>query len=252
MWSKNLVKYIQSLHQKKQRDAEECFLAEGPKVVEELALSGRFAIKGVYGTSTYWNTTSVNWQQVGVESIEVPDHELQRISTLQTPNQVLAVFSYAKQPPLPTTFDNWVLALDDIRDPGNLGTLIRLADWFGIKQVICSEHTVDCYNPKVVQATMGSFARVECVYTDLAAWLGTLADTPIWTTVIDGPPLAEAQAGAQGILVVGNESHGISSEVSAKGTHSITIPRYGGAESLNAAVATGIVLGYIRGIHQRH
>ena len=249
MLSKNLIKYIQSLHQKKQRDAEQCFLVEGPKVVEELATSNRFALKAVYGTADYLANTVAIWQQRGVEATEILDHELERISTLQTPNQVLAIFSYAKTSYPPQSLDNWVLALDDIRDPGNLGTLIRIADWFGIKQMICSEHTADCYNPKVVQATMGSLARIECVYTDLAAWLGTLKQTPIWMTVLGGSALAETQADARGVLVVGNESHGISNEVIALGTNQITIPRLGGAESLNAAVATGIVLGYIRGIH---
>jgi TrmH family RNA methyltransferase len=249
MLSKNLIKYIQSLHQKKQRDAEQCFLVEGPKVVEELLLSDHFPLKALYGTASYLSEASELLDRVGVSGTEIKAHELERISTLQSPNQVLAIFSYATPFTAPTQLTNWVLALDDIRDPGNLGTLIRIADWFGITQLVCSSHSADCYNPKVVQATMGSLARVECVYTDLPRWLGTLKDTPVWMTVLGGSPLAGTSSSPAGVLVVGNESHGISQEVLAYGSHRITIPHFGGAESLNAAVATGIVLGYVRGVH---
>lgn len=248
MLSKNFIKYIQSLHQKKQRDAQRLFLAEGPKVVAEFLTSGRFQVAQLIATESWLQlpSTQAAWlDHVPVETAE--PFELEKISLLQTPNEVIGVFRYADDEPI-SAGTGWTLALDDIRDPGNLGTLIRLADWFGLAQVICSEHTADCYNPKAVQASMGSLARVACSYIDLPSWLEVQSSTARWAMVLDGERLGGLSVPTDGVLVVGSESHGISAAVRAACSQDITIPRYGQAESLNAGVAAAIALGYIRGV----
>ncbi len=239
MLSKNEVKYIQSLYHKKQRQQEGLFITEGPKLVNEL-LPSDFTIKTIYATEQWQATNTVKSVQV----ITITEQELARISNLQKPNQVLAVV----QQSLPNTKPNFStglsLALDGIQDPGNLGTIIRIADWFGITQIICSLDTVELYNPKVIQSTMGSFLRTQLWYQDLATTL-TTANVPVFGALLDGQSIYQIQKPTAGILVIGSEGNGISKDVLSLISHPVTIPRIGGAESLNAAVATGIIVSHL-------
>lgn len=239
MLSKNEVKYIQSLYHKKQRQQEGLFIAEGPKLITEL-LASDFTIKTIYATEQFLVNNSVKHPAVTT----ITEQELARISNLQTPNQVLAVV----QQPLPNTAPDFssglCLALDGIQDPGNLGTIIRIADWFGIKQIICSLDTVELYNPKVIQSTMGSFLRTKLWYQDLATTL-TNANVPVFGALLDGQSIYQTTKPTAGILVIGSEGNGISSQVLPHISHPVTIPRIGGAESLNAAVATGIIVSHL-------
>lgn len=236
MLSKNELKYIQSLCQKKQRLAEGLFLAEGVKLVNELLLAG-FPVHHVYATP--------EWEAPIPELplTRVTEEELARMSTLQTPNQVLAVARQRVPHGTPTWKGQLTLVLDGIQDPGNMGTLIRIADWFGITQIVASEDTVELYNPKVIQSTMGSFLRINCWYGNLGNMLSQ-ADVPIYGALLNGANLYETGRVTEGALVIGNESKGIREQVLPLIQHAVTIPRIGQAESLNAAVATGILLSH--------
>jgi TrmH family RNA methyltransferase len=238
MLSKNEVKYIQSLYHKKTREAEGVFIVEGPKMVRELAHSA-YTIRKLYATDEWINVTGVN-----TEAVTVTIEELQRISGLQTANQVVAVVEQQKLNDLPVLKGQLTLVLDDIQDPGNLGTIIRIADWFGIKQLIASDNSVELYNPKVIQSTMGSFVRVKVWYKDIALVLQN-AGIPVYGALLNGKSVFEMTGVEEGLLVIGNESKGISDAVKKCITDPVTIPRLGGAESLNAAVATGIILSHI-------
>jgi len=235
MLSKKVIKDIESLHQKKFRDETGLFLAEGPKVVEELLHLVPDQILQVYALA--------DWAagKEGVEVISEPD--LQRLSTMKTPNQVVAVLRQftSKEPDA-----SFVLYLDAIQDPGNLGTIIRTADWFGVKHVVCSTGCADVYNPKVVQATMASIARVNVFYDREESWLQQ-QQVPVYAASLHGESLSAFEKISTGVLVIGNESKGIRKEFLDKATHRITIPRRGEAESLNAAVATGILLSHLIG-----
>ena len=238
MVSKNEVKYIQSLYQKKNRIEEQVFVAEGPKLVEEL-LQSRFAVQAVYATAA--------WLQANGPlemAREVSAAELARISNLQTPNQVLALVKQPPPQPPPPFAGRLTLALDGLQDPGNLGTIIRIADWFGITQVIAGDDTVDLYNPKVVQSTMGSIIRVQVWYQPLLPLLQQ-APVPVYGTLLNGRPVQQYAGLKEGLLVIGNESKGIREPLLPYIQHAVTIPRIGNAESLNAAVATGIVLSHL-------
>jgi RNA methyltransferase, TrmH family len=238
MISKNEAKYIQSLFHKKTREAEGVFVVEGPKLLEEVLASG-YVTRKVYATG--------EWVQPVAKSIDlvnVSEDELQRISGLQTAHEVLAVVEQKKNDTVPVFKGKLSIALDNIQDPGNLGTIIRIADWFGVKQVIASNGTVELYNPKVIQSTMGSFVRVEMWYDDIAETLKN-AGVPVYGALLNGRNVLEMKKINEGVLVIGNESKGLSDEVKRLITEPITIPRFGGAESLNAAVATGIILSHI-------
>ena len=245
MYSKTTVKYLQSLQQKKARDADAVFVAEGPKLVEELLLQNIFEPIAIYA-EPQWTT------QVG-ESIlnrckdkhfEVKDFELQKLSALVTPNKVVAIFKQ-KLPNLnPNVQGKFTLALDDIQDPGNLGTIIRTADWFGVDNIICSMQTADAYNAKVVQSTMASLGRVNVLYTDLQQFL-LIQKVPILAATLGGRSLSLLPKIGEGILLIGNESKGVSQPLAKLAAHQITIDRIGAAESLNAAVATGILLHHL-------
>jgi len=244
MLSKSEVKYIQTLFQKKFRDAENSYLIEGPKIVDEALNSSEVAVKKVFGLAEWVSQNELRYP--GVEMIIVADHELKKISQLKTPNQVVALVekTQAKAPPRPA--DHLVLVLDGIRDPGNLGTIIRIADWFGIPEIICSEDCADAFNGKVVQASMGSIFRVALHYEDLPTWIKRQQNIPVYGAVLDGTPLKKTGAIENGLLVIGNESQGIRPEVAALLTHKITIERKGQAESLNAAIAAGILLSHVK------
>ena len=240
MITKNQVKYIQSLGQKKWRDAENCFIAEGHKLVNELVDAKNCRIIQVYALKEW-----IDHARTNVEVIEVSIDELQKISQLTTPNQVLAIAEKIKWENDPVVIGNVSLALDKIQDPGNMGTIIRLADWFGIKNIFCHIDCADVYNAKVVQASMGSITRVRVEYLDLVSFLGSNKDIRIYSTVLDGRDITKMEKINEGIIVIGNESKGISNDILGLSDFQISIPKKGGAESLNAAVATGIILSHL-------
>ena len=238
MVGKSQIKFIKSLQQKKYRNQHGMFLVEGLKTVQEL-LDSNFEPHKLYTT----DAALIQADQVGIELIS--EAELKKISNLKTPNKVLAIFKFPDIKPIDDR--EWILALDDIRDPGNLGTIIRLCDWFGIQHLVCSENTVDCFNPKVLQATMGSIARVNIVYTDLLQFITDFKGL-VYGTFMDGEPVYTIKLPQKGILVMGNEANGISNEIKNKVDKKISIPQFGGkqTESLNVATAAAIFLNEIR------
>ena len=246
MLSKSYTKYIQSLHLKKFRDIEDAFIAEGSKVVMDLLNSSKIICVHILAKQDWMreNEHAIRKHYAGpLEVIE--DFELEKISALNTPNQVLGVFKKIKQNEI-SPKGKITLVLDTIQDPGNLGTIIRIADWFGVKAIICSESSVDLYNPKVVQSTMGSLGRVEVLYTNLHNWLLLNQSIPIYAAALNGKNINELHGMQEGIILIGNESKGISEELMQMANELITIPKIGFAESLNAAVATGIILSHLR------
>ncbi|MDN3724527.1 RNA methyltransferase [Aequorivita sp. SDUM287046] len=237
MLSKSQTKLITSLQQKKYREETGLFVAEGPKVIHEL-LDGGLALHLLFST--------VGFEITHKNNLQVTEAELKKLSFLKTANTAVAVFEIPKIKLLRD--EGLIIALDAVRDPGNLGTIIRLCDWFGVKQIICSEDTADCYNPKVVQATMGSLARVQVHYLSLMEYLSR-TNLPIFGGAMNGKNVYSEKLPATGILVMGNEANGISEEIIQKITHKITIPRYGNiqkTESLNVATATAILLSEFR------
>lgn len=234
MVSKNQIKLINSLQQKKYRKLHNLFIAEGKKVIQEL-LDAQFSLAYLFVTKTDL------FDKKHAETL-ILDSELKKISALTSANDCLAVFEIKEYSS--STNSGLELALDNIKDPGNMGTIIRLCDWFGISKIVCSEETVDMYNPKAVQATMGSLARVQVEYTNLAAYLKA-TDKEIFGTFMDGENIYKKQLPSNGILVMGNEANGISSEIENLITQKIAIPRFGNlqqTESLNVATATAIFL----------
>ena len=243
MLTKTYTKYIQSLHHKKSRDSDNCFIAEGPKIVAEFLASSTVKIQQLLALPAWIKTHQQDCN--GVELVEMDEKDLEKISQLSTPNQVLAVIKKFDTPTDIQTKGVVTLVLDTIQDPGNLGTIIRIADWFGIQQIVCSPDCADMYNPKVVQSTMGSIARVTLFYTDLASWLEDQKDVFIYAAALEGQNVSAMKAITEGLIVIGNESKGIRSAILDLVDIKITIPRKGTAESLNAAVATGIILSHI-------
>ncbi|MEG1025911.1 MAG: RNA methyltransferase [Flavobacterium sp.] len=235
MVTKNQIKLISGLHQKKQRFVNQLFFAEGVKVIQEL-LQSNFELEHLY-------TTLNDFQEVQTSKRTlINDQELKKISALTTPNSCLAVFKMPVENEINSA--GLILALDDIRDPGNLGTILRLCDWFGIKQIVCSKETVDIYNPKVVQATMGSITRVNVNYVDLKTYLSQ-TKLPVFGTFMDGETIYKKNLPENGIIIMGNEANGISAEIEKTVTTRLTIPRFGElqkTESLNVATATAIIL----------
>jgi TrmH family RNA methyltransferase len=243
MITKNQVKYIQSLGQKKSRDIENRFIAEGPKLVNELLIAENCRIVQLLALKD-WMDENPNAGN-NTEVIEISDSELEKISQLTTPNQVLAVIEKIQWKNDPEIKGNVSLALDTIQDPGNMGTIIRLADWFGIKNIFCSTDCADVYSPKVVQSSMGSISRVRVEYTDILSWLTENNDVCIYAAVLNGRDITKMEKISEGIIVIGNESKGINTEMLRLANVQITIPGKGKAESLNAAVATGIILSHL-------
>ncbi len=235
---KSQIKFIKSLQQKKNRAEQKLFVAEGSKMVLELYRSNLVPYK-IYVSGPVLEGVDGSFLE------RVTASELKQMSSLKTPNQVLGVFY--KPTSIDVDFADWIVALDDVRDPGNLGTIIRLCDWFGIKHLLCSPHTVDCYNPKVLQATMGSIARVNIIYADLRVLLQN-KDIPVFGSFMDGNPVYSENLPTSGILVMGNEANGISPEIEKLVTKRIGIPQYASktSESLNVATASAILLNEIR------
>ena len=242
MVSRSQLKYIQSLGQKKYRDEAGVFVAEGPKLVKELIQSKNVEVVQIFALNE-WVERNVDLL-TSVTVATISETELERISQLKTPNNVLAIAKKfeANEPGIKERVS---LVLDTIQDPGNLGTIIRIADWFGISQIICSDDCADMYNSKVVQATMGSIARVNVFYTDLAVWLKLRSDIRIYAAMLDGKDVTKMSAIREGLIIIGNESVGIDQELLQFANEKISIPRKGSAESLNAAVATGIILSHL-------
>ncbi len=244
MISKNQVKYIQSLGQKKSRDAENKFVAEGPKIVNELLEAKNCPGLQVFALKEW---IQLNPAAAGpVELIEVSEDELKKISQLVTPNQVLAVAEKIKWDDEVVIKGTISLALDAIRDPGNIGTIIRVADWFGVKNIFCSNDCADVYNPKVVQAAMGSITRVRVEYVELNSWLTKNSnEVSTYAAVLNGRDITKMERLNEGVIVIGNESKGINEEILKHVNVHVTVPGKGKAESLNAAVATGIILSHL-------
>ncbi|MEL1243714.1 RNA methyltransferase [Flavobacterium sp. DGU11] len=239
MVSKNQIKTITGLQQKKYRKQHKLFFAEGIKVVQEL-LNSNFELHQLFTTGEIFNGIPKD------KIILITEAELKKISALATPNACLALFVIPEEKPVPE--NGLIVALDAIRDPGNLGTIIRLCDWFGIGHLVCSENCVDVYNPKVVQATMGSITRVNVVYTDLPSYIGKTS-LPVFGTFMDGATIYSETLPENGVIVMGNEANGISPEIEALVTNKIAIPRFGNlqlTESLNVATAAAITLSEFR------
>jgi RNA methyltransferase, TrmH family len=237
MVTKNQIKTIISLQQKKFRNLEKLFVAEGEKVIREL-IDSDFELESLFCTDLIFND---------IKSVaSISESDLKKISALSTPNNCLAVFKI----PTPKKIDSngLILVLDNIRDPGNLGTIIRLCDWFGVTNLVCSLETADCYNPKVVQASMGSLSRVNINYIDLQDFISK-SDLLIYGTFMDGENVYQANLSQNGIIIMGNEANGISTELEKLVTHKIAVPRFGTlqkTESLNVAMATGLILSEFR------
>ena len=244
--SKNRIKYIRSLELKKNRKADKVFLAEGPKLVGDLL--GHFRCRFLIATSEWLSAH----RHLAVEDVtEVSEEELSRASLLKTPQQVLAIFEQPQYTLDPESVrSSLCLALDDVQDPGNLGTIIRLADWFGIEHIICSQNTVDVYNPKTIQATMGGIARVKVHYTPLPDFIRSLGDTPVFGTFLDGKNMYEQPLSTNGLIVMGNEGNGIGKEVATLINRKLYIPNYPAgqetSESLNVAIATAVICAEFR------
>lgn len=239
MLSKNQIKFITSLKQKKYRKKYQLFVAEGIKTVNEL-LSSNMELEKLYSTKENHPLFEKFKPQI------ISEKELSKISSLSTPNKVLGLFKIPKDSSIKEK--GLLLALDGVNDPGNLGTIIRLCDWFGVSQLVCSLNSVDCFNPKVVQASMGSLARVRVVYTDLKEFLNT-TQLPIYGAVMNGKNVYESNLSKNAVLVMGNESNGVSQKIVKLIDQKITIPRFGDlniTESLNVATATAILLNEFR------
>jgi RNA methyltransferase, TrmH family len=241
MLSKAKIKFIKSLQVKKYRKQEQCFLVEGAKSVQEL-LQSDFEVVTILGTQRFLADLKT---QTHAEIIEVNENELTGIAEFQTNNSALAVAKMKPNKLLNFSTTEWGIALDDIRDPGNLGTIIRTADWYGINKIIASSETADFYNPKVIASTMGSFTRVSLYYTELHEYLAS-AKQKVFGAYLNGNDVHKTDFGTGGMILIGSESHGINPNLENFVTDRITIPRYGAAESLNAAIATAIICDNIR------
>lgn len=243
MISKNQIKQIQALHQKKFRDVNSLFLAEGIKTVMELITLNSALIKELFCTSDFAETNEEFLKKCKINYTVISDKDLLQISTLSSPNKVIAVCNYLPELKQPYNFQKYFsIYMDDIRDPGNFGTVIRLADWYGITTVFCSPTSCDLYNPKVIQATMGAFNRVNIQYILLKDLIASNNPGKVYGAVLNGKNIYSEQL-SKGLIVIGNEANGISEENLKFVTHSITIPSHNanGSESLNAAMAAGII-----------
>lgn len=239
MVSKNQIKLITSLQQKKYRIVNQLFFAEGVKVIQEL-LESNFELEHLYTTQNDFDDVLISKKTL------IHENDLKKISALTTPNSCLAVFKIPIENEI--VEDGLIVALDSIRDPGNMGTILRLCDWFGVQQIVCSKETVDIYNPKVVQATMGSITRVNVNYVDLNAFISN-THLPVFGTFMDGNNIYKTSLPQEGVIIMGNEANGISDELENLVQNRLSIPRFGilkKTESLNVATATAIVLSEFR------
>lgn len=241
MLSKARLKFIKSLQVKKYRKQEQCFLIEGAKSVLEL-LKSDFDVIMVVGTESFLSSVQIPEQ---IEVIAVSEKELEVIGEFQTNDSAIAVAKQKENLPITLNPNEFALVLDDIRDPGNLGTIIRTADWYGINKIVASLETADCYGSKVITSTMGSFTRTHIYYTALIPFLQKTS-LPIYGAFLEGENIHKMNFESGGLIVIGNESRGIDAEVARFVTKKITIPRFGHAESLNAAIATAVICDNLR------
>ncbi len=245
MISKNTAKYIKSLQQKKHRKLEKSFIVEGAKSVIELVKSD-FRITTLYATSVFLKDAKQSISEVKnkFEIVEVSEKELASVGTYQSNNAAIAIAKMKKNE-LVSSEGGFAIALDRVNDPGNLGTIIRIADWYGIANIICSDDCADQYNPKVIAASMGSFTRVNLFYTPLASYLEKVT-IPVYGAYLQGENVHHQQFNHEGILIMGSESQGIAPELERYVAHKISIPAFGKAESLNVGVATAVICDNIK------
>lgn len=236
--SKSKIKFITSLHRKKYRDEENAFVVEGVKMVEEALTEFPEHVLYCVHTSDFSMHQPKGREQHPIDHYLCDERTLKQCSSLQTPNKVLAVMRKFEYKAVEGHFK---LVLDGVQDPGNMGTLIRLADWYGVSEIVCSETTVDCYNPKVVQASMGSIFRVPIRYISLPEYLSA-CEEPVYGALLEGENVYEQPLQPRGLLVLGNEGNGISEDLIPLLTHPLTIPRIGRAESLNVSTAGAILI----------
>jgi RNA methyltransferase, TrmH family len=241
MLSKTQVKYIQSLVHKKFREQYGQYIIEGPKLLTEALNGDLSAISKIYAYPEWLAKSGSLIPQKGIDIIPVSEDEMKKISALSTPGPVLAILQMPRNAAL-AAFPGITILLDAIQDPGNLGTIIRTADWFGIRNIICGEGCVDCYNPKVIQSTMGSIFRMNIIYQELNSFIDQWPGIPVMASSLEGSILRDVKKEKDAFLVIGNESRGISREILQRATVKVRIPGGGETESLNAAVATGILL----------
>lgn len=239
MITKAQVKEIKSLQLKKNRVQHQRFLVEGAKSVLEL-IDSKLEIISLLYTSEFISNHSTASQLSPFEQFEVPVSTLEKLGSFKSNDQALAVVKSLPNTPIEAKKDEYVLILDDVRDPGNLGTIIRIADWYGIDKIVVSETTAELYNPKVISATKGSFTRVNVYYTDLIEYLNNYSGS-VYGAFMDGQTIHSIDFAKGGLIVMGNESNGVSDQLSKYITNKITIPRYGNAESLNVAIATAVI-----------
>lgn len=240
MLTRNTIKWVKSLQQKKYRRETGLFFVEGAKSVKE-ALRSDFVVEQVFATHEFLPELAELLTQRGLDATQATQAQLVEMGSFESNDAALAVLKMRDNHPLPRHMGEYLLALDDIRDPGNLGTIIRTADWYGIRQIVCSPETADVYNPKVIHATMGSFSRVNLFYTDLAEFLKN--EPTCYGAVLGGANIHSIGFEHRGgVIVIGNESNGIHRDLLPLIEHKITIPRFGAAESLNAGIATAVIL----------
>jgi TrmH family RNA methyltransferase len=237
------IKFIKSLAQAKNRELHKLYVAEGEKLAIEW-LQSSANVQMIIATSVWISKNqSIISKHSSAQVFEVDEQTLARMSQLQTPNHVLLVVEYSSKMVIPKE-TGWIIALDTIQDPGNMGTILRIADWFGINTIICSPQCVDIYNQKVIQSGMGAHLRVAVEYKELDTFFKT-NQLPVYAALLNGENLFQVKSKQAGIILIGNESKGIAPELLPFASHPITIPRIGGAESLNAGVATGIIAAYL-------
>lgn len=247
----NMIKRVSGLDERKWRKREGAFKAEGSKCVTDTL--SHFDLQTLYASTEWLEAHEDVAFRYGERIVETSRGDLRKMSSLVTPPDVIAVYAIPRRElPEQAAAENLVLALDTIQDPGNLGTIIRVADWFGINDVVASRETADCFSPKVIQSTMGAISRVRVHYCDLVETLPRLGATAVYGTFLDGDPIGSSDLGTNGVIVIGNEGNGISAEVERLVTHRLLIPSYpdgrATSESLNAAVATAITLAKFRGV----
>ena len=252
MLSKNQIKLINALKIKKFRDQYRLFVIEGTKAVAEI-LQSSYTIHSIYGEKTWFERNNYilsERKELETQIFLISDTEMKKISSFTTPNEVLLIAEIPENKfNIQDLEDGLLLMLDEVKDPGNLGTIIRVADWFGIKNIICSTNSVDAFNPKVVQSTMGSITRVKVYYEELLSVLNTNKQKPglpVFGALLNGENIYKAKLQTKGIILLGNESKGISAELLPFVTRKITIPSYGGAESLNVSIAAAIICSEFR------
>jgi TrmH family RNA methyltransferase len=244
MISKSQISFIKSLHQKKIRKEHGLFIVEGLKSIQEF-INSEYVVDSVYCTENLM--PKLDNLSRKIKPVGITESELSRISALSTPQAILALVQIPQQTDLniKKLDGSFILALDGVQDPGNLGTIIRTADWFGLNTILCSKDTAEVYNPKVVQASMGSLSRVNIIYTDLGDVFSKI-NIPVYGAVLNGKSIYETDFGREGIILLGNEGNGISEDLIEKINYPITIPRYGKAESLNVAISASIFCSELR------